>query len=252
MRPSNLPRKMYREVFRVIAESDISIEVLDSRFPYQTRSAKVESFVSREKKSLILCMNKCDLVPLRVLYKWKKKLSKSYPTVFFSARHRHGSRILRKTISRYGKQNNDVFCCLFGLPNTGKSSISNILKGRHAAPTSPIPGYTKSLQFLRIGPQLLFIDTPGIIPSNEFEPELQVFLGTIPVTKLEDPITSLQIVLNRMKHFYTKGFLNFYKLDTFPQDIESVLETLAKKRGRLLKGGIADGEGMARIMLKEF
>ncbi len=252
MRATNLYRKMYREVYRTIVNCDITIEVLDSRFPNSTRSSKVESFASFKHKALILCMNKCDLVPLRVLHKWKKELSKSYPTIFFSARDRHGTRIFRKTLSQYSKHTDDALCCLIGLPNTGKSSISNVLRGSHSAPTSPIPGYTKSVQLLRISPHHLFIDTPGIVPADDFEFEEQIFLGTIPITKIEDPISTVQIILDRMQYFHTNGFLEYYKLQKFPQGIESILEDLAKKRGRLLKGGVADEEGMARIMLKEF
>ncbi|MHA1166990.1 MAG: GTPase, partial [Candidatus Hodarchaeales archaeon] len=68
-------------VYRMIVDTDISIELLDARFPEMTRCKNIEKFVRSKKKPLLFCINKCDLVPKKILEKWKSVLSKVAPTV---------------------------------------------------------------------------------------------------------------------------------------------------------------------------
>jgi nuclear GTP-binding protein len=54
-----------------VNESDVVIEVLDSRDPLGTRSSDAEDAVrSHTDKKLLMVMNKCDLIPPENLQNW--------------------------------------------------------------------------------------------------------------------------------------------------------------------------------------
>ena len=53
----------YRELKRVIEESDVVIEVLDARDPEGCRSTEIEQEALKQNKRVLLVLNKIDLVP---------------------------------------------------------------------------------------------------------------------------------------------------------------------------------------------
>ena len=64
--PKNLDksRKKYlKELQKVIEESDVILQVLDSRDPMGCRNKELESRISAKNKRIILIMNKIDLIP---------------------------------------------------------------------------------------------------------------------------------------------------------------------------------------------
>ncbi len=52
-----------------------------------------------------------------------------------------------------------------GLPNVGKSTLINRVVGRKAMPAADRPGVTKGETWCRITPDLMLLDTPGVIES---------------------------------------------------------------------------------------
>ncbi|MCC6066061.1 MAG: 50S ribosome-binding GTPase, partial [Thermofilum sp.] len=128
-------------VRKVVREADVVLEVVDARDPMATRSRELERMAAEEGKKLVIVINKADLVPREVLEEWKRVLSREYPTIYVGARERLGTRFLWRIIKRVtGKR--PVVVAVVGLPNVGKSTILNVLKGRHSVSTSPVPGWT--------------------------------------------------------------------------------------------------------------
>ena len=144
----------------VIRKADIRLEVIDARFPDETRNSEVERDVTRSKKPFIIVLNKCDLVSKDILEKTKSRLSKIAPTVFVSSKTRFGTTMLRHQILvTAGIKGRDILVGSLGYPNTGKSSVINGVAGRHKASTSPISGHTKGVQLINAGSRILFLDT---------------------------------------------------------------------------------------------
>ncbi len=246
-------RREHRQVYRVIQDSDIVVEVLDARFPNLTRSESVESFIMKKRKPLLLCMNKCDLVPRPINKAWRNRLSEIAPTAYVSSRYRLGTKQLRRTLQRLS-QGRDARVCAVGVPNTGKSSLINVLKGRHSASTSPRAGHTRHIQLLRISDKLVMYDTPGLSPIDTLPFNLQVFLGAIPVEKIDDPLNSLDFILKRIRQHFFKDFLERYQLSSeqLDSEIESLVAFVAKRRGRIKAEGKLDVDETARMIIREF
>jgi len=114
-------------VKKMILNSEIVLEVLDSRFPEATRDSVLEQFTKEKKKILLFVLNKCDLVPEKFAKKKIASLKKQAPAVLFSAKKHIGSKALRSEIGKASKKlklkkgSERARVCVIGYPNTGKS-----------------------------------------------------------------------------------------------------------------------------------
>ena len=70
----------------VIKQADVLLEIVDARFPDETRNSAVENEISRFNKPFIIVLNKCDLISKEKLEKTKSRFSKIAPTVFVSGK----------------------------------------------------------------------------------------------------------------------------------------------------------------------
>ncbi len=116
----------------VINKADVLLEVVDARFPDETRNSEVEKEIIRLKKPFIIVINKCDLVSKEKLDKTKSRLSRIAPTVFISSKDRSGTTMLRHQILASACiKGRDILVGTLGYPNVGKSSVINGVTGRH-------------------------------------------------------------------------------------------------------------------------
>ena len=147
----------------VIREADILLLVLDARLVTESRNIEIERKIREAGKPLVYVVSKSDLTDKEEA---KRAASDLKPMVLFSAKDYRGVRQLRKAIvieaKRRGKE--EITVGVLGYPNVGKSSLINALKGRGSAGTSPLSGYTRGLQKIRLSRKIMLIDTPGVIP----------------------------------------------------------------------------------------
>ena len=200
----------------------------------------------------MLVLNKSDLIPRSVGKRWLRFLKREgFHAVLVSARERLGTSILRKQIQRFAPRKNkheDIVLGVVGLPNTGKSSLINILKGRSSAPTAPIPGFTKAMQLLRIGARMMVYDTPGVIPSAiPFSDQL--LLGIIRPERLSDPIKACGILVKTLEEMNPGIMQEAYGIPF--DNVDSFLAQLAIKRNRVLKGGDPNVDLIARQVIMD-
>lgn len=138
---------------------------------------------------------------------------------------------------------------LIGGPNTGKSSIINTLLKKKVCNVAPIPGETKVWQYVSLMKRIYLIDCPGIVPpSSTDSPTDLVLRGVVRVEKVEHPEQYIQPLLNRVKQHHME---KTYELKGWTNSTE-LLELLARKAGRLLRGGEPDLDGVAKMILNDF
>ena len=239
---------------RVIEESDIILEVLDSRFIEKTRNFEIEKRVKRLGKVIIYVFNKSDLVNINKI-KLKIELEKLKPNLFFSSKERSGSVKLKKVIKIESKKlkQESVNIGIVGYPNTGKSSLINSLTGKSAAKTSSEAGYTKGMQKIKLSKGLYLIDTPGIIPNLEkFSKNIKNLvkhshIGAVTWDKVKDP----DLVVDKLMKESPGVIEKHYKIDT-KMDSELLIEKLGKKLNYLKKGNLVDEVRTAKQILRDW
>lgn len=244
-------RKEHREIFEMINSSDVTIQVLDARFPQKCRNKTIEDYATSKNKQLICCINKTDLIPHEVAEQWKKIISKDFPTVFMSATDRQGTTFLRQQIRRYvsGK---DALVCVVGYPNVGKSSLINVLRGKKSAPTSPVAGFTRHLRTVKITTTLRLIDTPGIAPTDILTIEDEVFLATVSAEDITNPDLVCSYIFDQFRKEQMEAEMEKYLGTELDKTTEELLRFFAKKRGLLGKNAEPKIEEAARIVIRDF
>lgn len=227
-------------VNKVIEDADIIIEVLDARFPELTRNKEVENKVLQKGKKLLYVINKADLSE-EVTKQLKVK-----PFVLFSAKKHYGTNLLREALMKISK-GESVRVGVLGYPNVGKSSVINALKGRGSAPVSPKAGFTKHKQTIRASGKIIFLDTPGVIPFKEQDKVKHAIISSTDFTKVKEPD---MVVMEMMKE-YPGVIEKYYGVDV-SDDLESVIENIAMKTGKLKKQRQPDIERCSRDIIKDW
>ncbi|KAH6609019.1 nucleolar gtp-binding 2 [Trichoderma cornu-damae] len=249
-------KRIWNELYKVIDSSDVVIHVLDARDPIGTRCRSVEKYLKEEAphKHLIFVLNKCDLVPTGVAASWVRALSKEYPTLAFHAsiNNSFGKGSLIQLLRQFSALHTDrkqISVGLIGGPNTGKSSIINTLLKKKVCTVAPIPGETKVWQYVSLMKRIYLIDCPGIVPPSSTDtPTDLVLRGVVRVEKVEHPEQYIAALLGRVKQHHME---KTYDVKGW-QNATELLELLARKAGRLLRGGEPDLDGVAKMVLNDF
>lgn len=262
----------------VVDASDVILYVLDARDPEGTRSRRVEEAILQSQgKRLILILNKVDLVPPFVLEQWLNVLKSSFPTIPLKAspgatNTKTFNKKLTKTVTAsalldalktYSNNSNlkrSIVVGVIGYPNVGKSSVINALTSTRngsskACPVGNQAGVTTSLREVKIDNKLKILDSPGIcFPSEsknddskskiEKQAELAL-LNALPPKLIIDPYPAILLLIKRISNSdeMTNSFKSFYELPPIPANdpetfTKHFLIHVARKRGRLSKGGI--------------
>jgi len=184
-------------------------------------------------------------------------LSKEYPTLAFHASITNsfgkGSLItLLRQFSTLHSARKQISVGLIGYPNTGKSSIINTLRKKRVCTVAPIPGETKVWQYITLMKRIYLIDCPGIVPPSKTDTAEDILLrGVVRVENVEHPAQYVDAVLRRTQ---TKHIERTYEMkhSEYNDDPIEFLSILARKGGRLLRGGEADVDGVAKMVLNDF
>ncbi|KAI4222972.1 MAG: hypothetical protein LQ349_007523, partial [Xanthoria aureola] len=185
---------------------------------------------------------------------WVRHLSKSYPTLAFHASitNSFGKGSLIQLLRQFSSLHSDrkqISVGFIGYPNTGKSSIINTLRKKKVCTVAPIPGETKVWQYITLMKRIYLIDCPGVVPPNANDSEQDILLrGVVRVENVGNPHVYIPAVLKKTKPQHIE---RTYDVRGFNNATE-FLELLARKAGRLLKGGEADVDGVAKMVLNDF
>merc|ERR1712183_577544 len=278
MLSSDTSKKAYYKEFRKVVETaDVIIEALAARDPLGCRCREVEKSIldSNATKKIVLLLNKIDLVPKKNVEAWIKYLSGEYPTVAFKAatqtqkdtlaqckiplKHLKnqiisnttqcvGAGSLFKLISNYCEvrdQETPIDDGVVGYPNVGKRSVINSLRKAKASGVGST-SIIKSMKDVVICKNIKVLDSPGIVmATGDGNNEASVVLrNCVKVEALTDSKPAVEEIINRCNN---EQLMMKYNIESF-SDVDQFLMLIAKRYGKLKKGGRPNINQAANVM----
>lgn len=253
---------------RMLAESvklvDVVIEMVDARAPASTRNPDFDDLFGAKPRVVVL--NKADLADPEATRAWIRAYrARGWDAISFSANAGKGvkeavslvERAARPVVERMKAKgvNKTVRAMIVGIPNVGKSTFINRLRGSAAAKAGNRPGVTRGKQWIVVGPYLEFLDTPGMLwPKFEDKEAARrlAFLGSIRGEIMDNERLSAEL-LEFLRDRAPEGAKARLKIDMDGEKGgEQLLEEACRRRGWLLPGARPDTERASALILDEF
>ena len=139
-----------------------------------------------------------------------------------------------------------------GIPNTGKSTVVNLLSGQKRAKTGDKAGVTRDVRWLRCG-SFDLLDTPGTMPpsfENQTLARHLAYIGSINDDILDMDDVALEL-LGELSQSYPQYLAERYGITDFSDKL-GMYEALCKRRGFILRGGEYDYERGAKALIDDF
>ena len=269
-------KKAMRDMEEKRALCDGVICVLDARAPIATYNPKLPEIF--KGKPVLYVLNKSDLSD----GKCEKFVSliegQGKPCVAISAVNGASRRVLEKRLQLLTKEkreraeskgvNRRFRYTVVGIPNTGKSTIVNLLGGAKRAKTGDIAGVTRDVRWIKCG-DFDLLDTPGTMPPScetQYLARHLAYIGSLNDDILDIADVSLEL-LKELKANYPAALYERYGIecgavDESDDDVSdeeertreavAMLEAACKRRGFILRGGEYDYERGARAVIDDF
>lgn len=259
-------KKTMQEDMKLI---DVVIELLDARIPISSKNPDIDQLA--KNKSRVVLLNKADMADARYNALWKEYFeAKGYFVALVNSKEGTGIRQVHDIINKACEEKRErdrkkgilyrpVRGMIVGIPNVGKSTFINSFVGRATAKTGNKPGVTKGKQWIRLDKYTELLDTPGIL-WPKFEDQTVglhlALIGSINDNILDMRTLALELILI-LNRRYPQLLVERYKINQPPADIDikdagNILEEIAIKRACLLKGGAADTDRAAALLLDDF
>lgn len=253
--PGHMAKAM-RMIEESVSLADGIIYVLDARCPAASFNKKLLSAIGN--KPVLYVLNKIDLADEKV-----DLLAKAMGVRFVKLNGvKSSSRrdilgaidkmVAEKREKTLAKGYNKTFRFLvIGVPNTGKSTVINLLAGAKEAQTGDKAGVTRGKQWIRFdGYDLL--DTPGTMPPSLENQALALHLAY--AGSINDDILDLDDIalelLGELCAKYPNRLKDRYGI-TGGSNLE-MLECVCKRMGFILRGGEYDFERGEKCVIDDF
>ena len=256
--------KTRREIKEKIDLIDIIYEVIDARMPISSKIVDIDEIV--KNKPRILIVTKYDLCDKNETDKILENYKNNGYTVITVdlLTGKNVNNIIDKSLDllsdmnkkreEKGLKNRRIRALIVGIPNVGKSTLINRLVGKKATSVGDRPGVTKNLSWIRINKDIELLDSPGILwpkLENQYQASILATLSGIKEEIINNQELAL-FILKILNDLYPERLIERYKLNNLDlSDIESLLDTIASKRGALKKGGIPDYDKVYNLIIKD-
>ena len=257
--------KTLRLMEKDIRNVDAVLQLLDARIPRSSLNPEIAR-ITADKPHLYV-LNKADLADPDVTARWVAYFRRGGDgCLAITSKNRGGVQGVKNAIETElaellerravkGMAGAKIRVMVVGIPNVGKSTFINSFAGAARAKAADRPGVTRGKQWVTVGNYDL-LDMPGVLwkkfDSMEVAGNL-AFIGSIKddVLDIEALATAL---LGEMQRMYPERLAERYRLtaEELGQDAYDLLETVGRKRGMLMSGGVVNTERAAITLVDEF
>lgn len=260
-------KKSLEEIQKTFKLVDMTCIILDARAVSSSLNKNIYELV--KIKPIIYIINKSDTAQTLDYSSIKEFVTSKDKVVFCSTVTGEGIPDIIKAINVLGKEKyqnkamqNPVYKVMVsGIPNVGKSSIINKLCKNTSAKVGNKPGVTRSLQWLKVNPNIQMLDTPGLMMPKLEDKLVGTKLGIIGAIN-EDILDKEQLCYDFIKIIYensdsmklleTRYSLDVNNLEDISEDkYLNIIYNIGLKRGCLLKGEV-DLSRTSELILNEY
>ena len=239
---------------------DVVIEVLDARLPEASSNPMIRELRLHRQRPCLKILNKADLADPAVTAQWLAyyNAQKGVTAVALSCKKPGDVAKVVGLCRPLAPHRNDrlkpLRMMIMGIPNVGKSTLMNALLKKRVAKVGDEPAVTKSQQAIDLSPTASLIDTPGMMwPKIEHDSDGFMLAASHAIGRnavIDEQVANFlgDVLLER----YPALVAARYKTPVDGLDGPALVETIARRRGCLLKGGGLDIEKASLILLQDY
>lgn len=251
--------KSTREIKQNLEVCDCVVYVLDSR---AVRSCFNPDFDAVINVPVLYVLNKADMVPPSAVKAWTAALAANDCGIVAVGAINSASRsallaaVKEAAKARLEKQKNrglnaHIRAMVIGVPNTGKSTLINLLCKSSALETGNKAGVTRNARWARVDGMLDLLDTPGTLYPKIHDRTVAENLAIVGSIK-DELIDFCEIaiaLISRLNKLLPEVLYDRYKCTETGMD---GLEQIAQSRGYKARGGVYDTERAAHALIDDF
>lgn len=266
-------KRMMEEQLKLV---DVVIELLDARIPSSSSNPLLKDLAG--KKPRVLVLTKADLAENENINNWISYYKQQgILAVAVDLNSGKGIKVFLQLVQSAVKEKMDrliakglrpraVRAMIAGIPNVGKSTLINRLKGTAVVKTGDKAGVTRGKQWIKVENDLELLDTPGVL-WPKLDDQNVAFKLAVTGAMNDDVYDTQEVVLRLIDYlslYYPGRLIERYRLapELFEQyeshegellqKAYKVLQQIAQKRGCLRSGGVIDEEKTLRIVLTDY
>jgi ribosome biogenesis GTPase A len=240
-------------------EIDVVIELLDARLPGSSANPLLAE-LTRGKPSLKI-LNKQDLADPQQTAQWLAHYQAQPGTQALAldasatAPARQLIKACRSLAPLRGGMVKPMRVLICGIPNVGKSTLVNTLRGKRAAKTGDEAGITRTEQRIVLEDDFYLFDTPGMLwPRISIEQSGYHLAasGAVGRNAYDDEEAALALLTQMLLHHPDRLQARYKLTNMAGLNDEAVLAEIGRKRAPLLPGGRPDTQKAAEIAIHDF
>ena len=242
--------------------ADVILYVLDARAPFSCMNPNVNKIV--HNKPIIYVFNKCDLADEKRVAEIQKEFNDSGKKTICVCANKNQFRnevknalknVLSEKLARNREKNVNLTykVLVLGVPNTGKSTLINMLSGSKKAITGNIAGVTKANTWLKIDDMFMMLDTPGVL-WPKFDEGLSVNLAYVgSLSDKEFDMSDLGFELMKIIfEKYPDNLKQKFDVDFEFEEFIELYDKLCEKRGFIMRGKEIDYTRAGKEFINDF
>lgn len=252
-------RRMLQDNIKLV---DIIIEVLDARAPDASRNPDLARLTAGKKRVIIL--NKSDLADPAATKQWIRFFEGGgIPAIALDSLHgRSGLQKLNALVAEVSREKREKAAArglrrvtramVAGIPNSGKSTLINMIAGGARAVSGDRPGVTRGKQWIRAGEYFELLDTPGLLWPKQNDQNAArhlAYIGSINDEIIPRDKLTMMLLQEGAKH-KPDDIMKRLHIDSL--DGEDIIERACIGRGWIMRGGLPDTERACRLIIDEY
>ena len=255
--PGHMAKTM-RLISAEIRNVEAVAEIIDARIPFSSQNPNLRRICGRKPRFFVL--NKADLADEEMTREWIRFFSsKGYGAISLNGKKSTEKKKLIAALDSFvdehvRKRANEKPRIMFvGVPNVGKSTVINMIMGQNIAKVENRPGVTRGKQWLS-AEKFELLDMPGVL-WEKFT-DMKTAYNLAYTGAIKDDVFDMEAVASSLLdelHETSAQTLNS-RLKITDEDFVSgydLLEVIARQRGFLQRGGVADTEKAAKAALTD-